>query len=564
MAYEAKTTTKRVTPDQRVFNYLQEWQRGKDSVDIVIRDFKRLDTIANAQYDGASGKNPNIGDTTVAGIIRQIMRTAVKQIPHVKVGINGSETTVEAITCRFLVNDRILNPNTFGRGFVNTLQLGGRGALSRGFNVFQVTATKMYGEFGIVPKLIHFNDFAIEPGVQEGSHSPYFYIRTKMTPGKIKNILAREEKKGTATTWNIPALKALIAAGPDSSGAADYAMYVTPMEQSKIEAGAETYDIITRYSINKEDDICTFSPGINQILREVNNRSKFGYPRTLFLVIDPAELSPYGDSRVRLASPNQNFLMALRQNVATTWLYNSKPTMVKTGLFSGATALKSGGVLTSTDPNAKVTLLTLDTATSQQYPQISQEITKQIQNMMGMNPGQSLGAIGESKTGTGAQAQKQGIDDAIQQITNIVDEFLRHYITCGLDLFLAEQEGEGVIYVDDATREDILRLKADAFPDPEQPNGLKVDWAQLYEHVKKIDITSDMTMGKQDWTNEKRADLQDAMTVISQTADPNDPNAMAKKNLVEDKFLDETAPELSTALNNVTPVAAPPDLTQAM
>lgn len=566
MAYDKtiEKTSKRITPDQRVTKYLAEWQRGKEYVDIAIRDFKRLDTIANAQYDGASGKNPNIGDTTVAGIIRQIMRTAVKQIPHVSVAINGSESTTEALICRHIVENNILNPNTFGKGFVNILHLGGRGALSRGFNVFQVSATKLYGEFGVVPKLIHFNDFIVEPGIQEGSHSPYFQIRMKMTPAKLQNIYDRESKKGAASTYNLPALKALIQTGPDSSGSADYAEYVTPMEQSKIEAGAETYDLMVRYSLNKDDDIYTYSPSINQIIRTVPNNSKFGYPRTLFLVIDPAELSPFGDSRVRLASPNQNFLMALRQNVATTWLYNSKPTMVKTGVFTGATALKSGGVISSADPNAAIKLLTLDTSTSQQYPTISQEITKQIQNMMGMNPGQSLGAIGESKTGTGAQAQKQGIDDAIQQITTIIEEFLRHYVTSALDLFLSEQEDETTIYVNDQTREDILRINPEAFPDEKNPNGLKVKWSELYAYIKKIDVKCDTTMSKQDWTDQKRGDLQDAVTVISQTTDPNDPEAVAKKKLVEDKLLDETAPELSTALNNVqpAPVAPAPDLTQ--
>jgi hypothetical protein len=361
------------------------------------------------------------------------MRTAVKQMPRVSIAINGSESTVEAIICRNRVEKVLLNPTTFGKGFVNILQLGGRGSLSRGFNVFQVSATKLYGKYGVVPKLIHFNDFAIEPGVQDGSHSGYFIIRTKMTPGKLRRIYNRELKKPKGqSTWNLPALAALIAQGPDSSGSADYAEYVTPSEQAKIEAGTETFDIISRYSIDSLEPICTFNPGINQELRSVPNNSKFGFPRTLFLVIDPAELSPFGDSRVRLASPNQNFLMALRQNVATTWLYNSKPTMVKTGLFTGATTLKAGGVITSTDSNAKVKLLTLDTATSQQYPTISQEITKQIQNMMGMNPGQSLGAIGDSKTGVGAQTQKQGIDDAIQQITNIIQEFLCQYIMSGL------------------------------------------------------------------------------------------------------------------------------------
>lgn len=554
---------KQVIPDQKVTQYLQEWQRGKEFVDNAIRDFKRLDTIANAQYDGATGKNPNIGDTTVAGMVRLIMRTAVKQMPRVSVAINGSESTVEAIICRNRVEKVLLNPITFGKGFVNILHLGGRGSLSRGFNVFQVTSTKLYGQFGIIPKLIHFNDFIIEPGVQDGSHSSYFQIRTKMTPGKLQAIYDVESKK-KVSTWNIPALKALLAIGPDSSGSSDYAEYVTPMEQSKIEAGAETYDIMTRYSYDSSVPICTYSPSVNQIIREVDNRSKFGFPRTLFLVIDPAELSPFGDSRVRLASPNQNFLMALRQNVATTWLYNSKPTMVKTGIFTGATALKSGGVISSSDPNSKITLLTLDTATSQQYPQISQEITKQIQNMMGMNPGQSLGAIGESKTGVGAATQKAGIDDAIQQITNIIQEFLCQYILSGLDLYLSEQEGMSTIYVDDATREDILRIKPDAFPDLANPNGLEVDWNQLYDYIQEIDVTVDTTMSKEQWTDEKRGDLQDAVTVMSQTTDPNDPAAMARKKVVEDKLLDETAPELSTALNQVpeTPVMPSPDLTQ--
>ncbi|MES2367788.1 MAG: hypothetical protein V4563_18065 [Pseudomonadota bacterium] len=567
---EYATSKTKVSPDERMTKYLAEWQKGKEFVDIAIRDFKRLDMIANAQYDGGNSKNPNIGDTTIAGIIRQIMRTAVKQLPHITVAINGSETSVEAIICSNRVQKVLLNPTTFGKGFVNTLQLGGRGSLSRGFNVFQVTATNLYGKFGIVPKMIHFNDFIIEPGIQEGSHSSYFQIRTKMTPAKLQAIYDRESKKPAGqSTYNLPALLALIKTGPDSSGSADYGEYLIPSEQSKIEAGAETFDIITRYPINTTDAICTYSPSINQIIREVPNKSKFGYPRTLFLVIDPAELSPFGDSRVRLASPNQNFLMALRQNVATTWLYNSKPAMVKTGLFTGATTLKSGAVITSTDPNSKVTLLMLDTATSQQYPTISQEVVKQIQTMMGMNPGQALGAIGDSKTGVGAQAQKAGIDDAIQQITNIIQEFLCQYIISGLDLYLSEQDGKSTVYVDDATREQVLLLPGgeNLFIDPENPNAMEVDWNALYEKIQEIDVTADTTMSKEDWTDQKRGDLQDAITVASQTANPNDPAAQAKKEVMSDALIKETAPELSPALDAAAaqapaaPVAPQPGLT---
>lgn len=555
----------KVIPNEKVLKYINEWNASKAAVDIVIRDFKRLDTITNAQYDGASNKNPNIGDTTTAGIVRQIMRSAVKKMPMVDIAINGSKSTIEAIVCRNRVEKVLLNPTTFGKGLVSILQLGGKGSLSRGFNVFQVSATKLYGKFGVVPKLIHFNDFAIEQGVQDGSHSSFFYIRTKMTPARLQEIYDRESAKPAGkSTYNLPALKALLARGPDSNGSADYAEYVTPMEQSKIEAGSETYDIITRYPmLFGQKEICTFSPGINQEIRTVKSNSKFGFPRVLFLVIDPAELSPYGDSRVRLASPNQNFMMALRQNVASTWLYNSKPTMVKTGLFTGATNLKSGGVITSTDPQAKVSLLTLDTATAQQYPNIRKDVTEQIQVMLGMNPGGALGAIGDSKTGIGAQKQAIGIDDSIQQITNIIQEFLCQYIISGLDLYLSEQEGEGVIYVDDITREDILRIDPNAFPDPKNPNALKVNWKELYDYIEEIDVTVKTSINKEEYTDQKRADLQDAVTTISQTTDPNDPEAVAKKKIVEDKYLDETAPELASVLNQVppAPVAPQPNLT---
>jgi hypothetical protein len=95
------------------------------------------------------------------------------------------------------------------------------------------------------------------------------------------------------------------------------------------------------------------------------------------------------------------------------------------------------------------------------------------------------------------------------------------------------------------------------------PNGLEVNWNELYDYIQEIDVTVDTTMSKEDWTNEKRGDLQDAVTVMSQTSDPNDPAAMQRKKLVEDKLLDETAPELATALNQIpeTPVMPPQDLT---
>ena len=526
-----------------VTDYIAEWKKSKEFTYGYTHDFRDLNTIANAQYPKSNSKKPNVGDTTIAGAIRQMMNKAIKQLPVISVAINGSKLTEQALICRHIVNDNILNPTSFGKGFIGSLKLGGRGAVTRGFNAFQVKATNLYGQYGVIPSLLHFSDIGIEPGVQDANLSSYFYVKTQFTPTKLKKIYAKE-KNNKNTTWNIKAIKALIDAGPDGTGATEYSEWLIPSEQTAA-TSSDTYTIVTRLSSDPDDDITSFSPTLSQSIRNVPNRSKFGYPRVIFMVIDPAELSPFGDSRVRLASPNQNLMMALRQNVATTWLYNSDPTVVRTGLFTGSTALKAGGTISSTDPNAKVGLLTLDTSTAQQYDKISQEISGQILNMLGYNPGASLGAIGQSKTGIGAQTQRAGIDDASQEITNIVQDFIKQYILSALDLFLSEQDDTGILYVDDDTKKDIEAISPGRFGDPTNPNALGVNWTELYDYIQKIDITVDTTISKDDFTDEKRSDLQDALTVMKQTANPNDPAAAQKAAVVEDELLQETVPDLS-------------------
>jgi len=529
-----------------VTDYIAEWGKSKEFTYGYTHDFRDLNTIANAQYPKSNSKKPNVGDTTIAGAIRQMMNKAIKQPPVISVAINGSKLTEQALICRHIVNDNILNPTSFGKGFIGSLKLGGRGAVTRGFNAFQVKATNLYGQYGVIPSLLHFSDIGIEPGVQDANLSSYFYVKTQFTPTKLKKIYAKE-KNNKNTTWNIKAIKALIDAGPDGTGATEYSEWLIPSEQTAA-TSSDTYTIVTRLSSDPDDDITSFSPTLTQSIRNVPNRSKFGYPRVIFMVIDPAELSPFGDSRVRLASPNQNLMMALRQNVATTWLYNSDPTVVRTGLFTGSTALKAGGTISSTDPNAKVGLLTLDTSTAQQYDKISQEISGQILNMLGYNPGASLGAIGQSKTGIGAQTQRAGMDDASQEITNIVQDFIKQYILSALDLFLSEQDDTGILYVDDDTKKDIEAISPGRFGDPTNPNALGVNWTELYDYIQKIDITVDTTISKDDFTNEKRAELQDTLVTMKQNDNPNDPVAAQKASIVQDELIEEAVPDLSQKL----------------
>lgn len=69
-------------------------------------------------------------------------------------------------------------------------------------------------------------------------------------------------------------------------------------------------------------------------------------------------------------------------------------------------------------------------------------------------------------------------------------------------------------------------------------------------------------MSKEDWSNEKRSDLQDALTVMSQTANPNDPDAASRVKAVEDEFLEETVPEVASQISNTPPATQPTSVQQ--
>lgn len=532
----------------KVDKYIKEWQKSQDFLKGYIKDFKQLDTVANAQSNTNDSKNPNIGDTTVAGVVRQIPRTSIKAMPVFGVEINGTKNSVEALVCRHELKDSAFNEDTFGKSVLQQLQLGAKGALTRGFTPFQVATSKLFGSFGTNMRLVRFNDIGIEPGVPDAAYSSYSYVRTRMTPTKLKAIY-ENEKSNPDTSWNVKALKSLIDVGPDGTGSTDNSEYLTDQQNNAQSLDDDTYEIITRYEAKPFSDIVVLSPQISEALRVTKSRSKFGFPRVLFLVIDPSELSPFGDSRVRLASPNQNFLMALRQNVATSWMYNSKPTLLQTGNFMGNVELKNGGKIVSNDPNAKIQLLTLDGSSAQQYVNISDEVSKQILNMMGVNAATSLGAIGESKTGVGAKAQKATMDDATNQITIILEDFLRQYATVALDVCLSEKEGTEQVMVDDETKADIMRINPNAFNDPANPNALDITWEQLYDYIKKIKITIDISISKQEMDETKRADLQDMLTVKSQTSNPEDPEAQATIRAVEHELLEKTAPEIANSLS---------------
>lgn len=553
----------------------QRWESEKSYVRGFTEDFPDLDRLVDAVATQNDPKNPNMADTTTASSVRSLPKKSIKQLPVFSVEVNGSKRNAEAYMLNYLLKDVVFNDDTFGKGILATLQMGAIQAITHGFATFFVAKGKLFDEFGTTLRLINYNDFGVERGIQDSNQTGHDLIRTNIPRSTFEKIIAdydAEPEPRKETTWNIPVIRDLLTLVPDGE---NYALESIETNQKQSNAPTDAYQIITHHNYSKGGNTTLFSPMQDQPIQVAPNVSKFNYPRLLMLVIDPAPLNPFGLSRVRLASPNQNFLNALRQNVGYTWLYNSSPALLQLGQFATAVSLKRNALIKSTDYQATVKPILLDTSTAQQYPTISQQVKQEIVDIIA-GTASAIGAIGQSKTGIGAQTQKENLDDNTTQLTNILENFIRQYALVAIDVYLSEGVGSDDIIVDDETKARLNEIEQEKFVPQLKVNPLtqqpmldpmtgqpmmttyepvigddnvvhNLTWAKLYEQIKKLRVDIDVSIGKKEAAAEKEANLTAALANATQNSDPNNQADQQFKNEIMEEYRKTVLPdEVST------------------
>lgn len=536
---------------------LAEWRLSKSYVEQYTRDFKNLDNLVDGVPINKQDDTPFVGDTTLAGLVRGIPRSSLQQLPVFSVCVNGTKNSIAALLCTYLLKKTAFNEDTFGKGLLSTLQIGAEQALTHGYAPFMSAMGSMYNDFGTTMRLIHYSDTSLEPGVTDANESGYHYVTASLTPSRVRKILKQAEGNPN-TKWNVHALKALLAASPRAK---DYSIYESdPRKVSRQETGP-TYELVSRYETGNDSAYVTFSPEVtDEPMRVIESLSKWGYPRVQYLVIDPAALSPFGISRVRLASPNQNLMNIYYGNIAAMLILNSKPPIFKKGRFTKPVNLKSGTVWESLDTNASAELKQLDNGALAQFPNFAQQFATQMQNIMGvpggLGNGQSGGANGFSKTAPGVKQQTEVTDLSTNQITKILENFLRQYALVALDTLLSEQEGQTRIIVDDDTKNAINNLRAGTIGDD---NKIGMDWARFYAAIEEWSVEITVSLSKDEMETKKRGDLQDMLVVLAQNAEALGPEAQQKVQEITDMLMQDITPDVKpiTVGSQAPPAPAP-------
>lgn len=526
-----------------------EWERGKAWIYNFIRDFPQMENLADGVSLSQQKNAPNVGTVTLANAVRTIPRGSVQQLPSLSAEVNGTKESVDAIIASYILRRVVFNPDTFGNGILSTLQMGAQTALTQGFVAIRANVGKVFNQFSTMLETLHYNDIVIEPGVMDASNSQYYHVRTRVTKGALKALLDAA-KKNKKTNWNVKALQALYDQGPQ---AFDYNRFLPRTQQNSGVNSEDQFDIITRYGVGPYHPIMVYSPQSEEPLMTIKSKSKFGYPRVALIVIDPAQLSPFGTSRAKLASPMANYGNIYLQSTAKMQLLNADAPVFKKGLFTTATPLRRGVQWESVDPNADVKIMELSNSTLEQFTSVMEYIDNNILSIMGVG-GQMAGQSSSGYQNKDAvQSQQQTRTLASAQVTAIIENAVRQYGLTALDLYISEQVGQTPLIVDDEAKNAINEINPPQIdPTTGQPgpafvgddNVVNVDWKKYYDRIQTLTVTVDLSISPDQLADKKRSDTQDLFTVMKQTAG-NDPQANAAADAVGQELLQDTLPDVS-------------------
>lgn len=550
-----------------------EWGKGKVWVDSFTRNYQSLENLA----DGVSLSNqkgaPQVGTVTLANAVRQIPRNSVQDVPILSAQVNGTKLSLDAIVATYLLRSVVFNEDTFGNGILSTMQMAAQTALTTGFVALRANVGKIFNEFSTMLETIHYNDIVIEPGVFDASNSGYYHVRTRVTKGALAGLI-RNAKANPNTKWNVKALEALYNAGP---AAFDYNKYLPLTRQHHGQGQEDAFDFITRYGTGSYYPIDVYSPQQpdgDDMLMQMKAKTKFGYPRVSFLVIDPAMMSPFGISRASLASPMANYGNIYLQSTAKMQLLNADAPVFRKGMFTSTTPLRRGAEWTSIDPQADVKIMELSNSTLEQFNNVMNYIDSNILATMGVGSASPANRGSAYQNSDAVQAQNLEKDLSSQQVTAIIENAIRQYALTALDLYISEMVGETPLIVDDEAKNAINQLypQKEVFNEATQQmeleppfvgddNIVKINWEEYYKRIQTWTISVDLSIRRDQLSDKKRAELQDYATVLSQTSDPNDPKATTLKNSVNDELAKDLAPGASKEADQAP---APPQSMQAV
>ena len=543
-------------------NFKSELDKAKAYMEQRVADFDSLDDITGAIADDSktnNKKSPKIVDPTTAASIRRFPKSTVQSMPIIDAVVEGKRDSIPTYLANWLLRERVFNTDTFGRSFLETCWLAAEKGSTYGFCAAVTTfEDDGYGDFGTRLRLVNYNDIFIEPGRSDVNECNFYFVRNWWQKSDVENIV-----KTGGESWDKGNLKALLESDNDEGTKPSGSQGPENNKRGISDSGIE---VVTCYQRGYEAPFYTAIDG--EIIRTVKNKSVSGFPRVMFLTIDPDEEQPLGRSRVRLVAPMQRYLDMLTRNAAHAYEINSAPPIsVKGRNIKGRIKFEPFAMWDlGSDPNAEIKLHGVDNTTLQQFPSLKQMFSADIQNLLS-SPNASISggsnSAGFSKTQNGVKFQQEMLDIEGNYLQKLMEDFIREYAKNSLDVLLSEYTGEELITADEELAE---KMKAN-FPEYIKDDGtMLVDWNSLKNEdneLLRIKVTVVVGSTREEAEEKQREALQGLITALTQNEEawsfiPEKTKAMLVNKMIEKSGV-EGVNELFINTDGLSEVAKSPE-----
>ena len=480
-------------------------------------------------------KRPYVADMTVASLVRSFPRYTIQKMPAMTAQVNRLKNGSHTVIANFLLRNNIINDNTFGKSLMSKIWLAAEYAITYGFCPAYTPFMKKGNTYGAPLQLVPYSDIAIEPNVFDANDARKYYVVNWWQKTQLKEKIATAKQNPDAG-WLLDGLQFIYEnASPTSRKGSDT---TGTQDNDVVSANFTGYKIVSLFERGDADTpgkITMVEASTNTVIRQQPIASITGYPRIMFLVIDPDWQKPFGRSRAKLALPYHAINSTFLRSGAYMTEYNLNPTVIMKGMRGiQKVSLEPGGTIDAGDnPNAAVNPILLESQSLQEIQNTIKANSDQINSVFGQF-GSEQGGVSKAPGWAGVAQKAQDVNTNFNR--RFLEDFIREYAMNALDVIISNFQGQETLYLDDEALQDLKQnniVDDSGLPLTESihdENQFDIDWDVFRAGVHDINVIVDYGSSVDD---DKQAQLQAKQSALdfmksSGTLDSLDPLTRAK------------------------------------
>lgn len=501
-------------------NIFDRYTAAAKYTDDLTAPFQEFERIArNRPSDKIDPNYPKTTDGTTASIIRKTPRRVVQQLPTGLV--DNDEDDWLSIVADFILRQKILLYANEEYDLIQKCWSTIEGALTFGACATYTPFLNHDGYFCPDVTTIYWGDIKLQPGKKSIHACKYKFVRSWWQPEDIEALIDREQKLEKSvkerqkqqkksgepveadyeSSWDIAELKRV----KDAKSPKDDPSK-TPMERDRgvNQTGVE---FITGFQEGVGGEFFTFHQGEKAIVRTEKNKDPRGKDPVNAMYGDIDGSNPFGRGIVELVGGLQNLIDADMQMYQYNRALMLAPPLFVKGQVNNP-RLVPNAVMKTTDPNASIDTIKIDTSAVTNYPQLYQLQQSQLFNLVQSPQSTNSGtdaAMGQGKTPTALnqQAATVSIDD--NYVRKMFEAWFEDWAETAINIYFAKRRGIEELQLDEDTIEALENLAKEGKFDMGNINEkgqIRIDYDTATPALKfRVDASTSKMKDDQDQLN---------------------------------------------------------------